>query len=89
MWFNGVFVLDFESHSNLYYPHLLLIIEATTTLKDEVTALEQYTTRDVLALNSKFQQSNDEQMKELCALGKVNPLNICPGFYTSKVIVKE
>ena len=64
-------------------------IEAKPKFKEEIDRLEQYTRRDVIALNSKFKTSEDRDMQTLCSLGKVNPLNICSSFFTKKVVIKE
>jgi len=64
-------------------------IEAKPKIKEEMDTLEQYTRRDVIALNSKFKSSEDRDMQELCSLGKVNPLNISSSFFTKKVVIKE
>lgn len=59
-------------------------------MKDEMSTLERYTSRDILALNLKFQkQTPEEDMKNMCDLGKVNPLRISSTFYTKKSILKE
>lgn len=64
-------------------------IEAKPKIKEEMDTLEQYTRRDVIALNSKFKSSEDRDMQKLCSLGKVNPLNISSSFFTKKVVIKE
>ena len=64
-------------------------IEAKPKFKEEIDTLEQYTRRDVIALNSKFKSSEDRDMQTLCSLGKVNPLNISSSFFTKKVVMKE
>ena len=84
--------------SLMFYIKLKLILNLEIALcfcfpglmKDEMSTLERYTSRDILALNLKFQkQTPEEGMKNLCDLGKVNPLRISSTFYTKKSILKE
>lgn len=68
------------------------VMSATSNenFKQEKILLERYTLRDIAAFNVPFVgKCNDKEIKDLCEMPKINPLNIPPSFFSKPFLSKE
>jgi len=60
------------------------------SVKNEMTLLEKYNRRDIGLLSVPFEgKCTDSEIKNVCAMPKMNPLNLPPSFFSEKILTKE
>ena len=56
----------------------------------QLDLLEKYNRRDVGILSAPFEgKCTDLDIKNVCAMPKINPLNLPPAFFSEKILSKE